>query len=363
MELPTNRAKIGLMVGVGVPFQVQEMEIPSLGCGEVLVKIKYATICASDLHTYYGRRGDGAPCILGHEMVGEVIDLGAGEIEDYYCDPIAVGDRITWSVYAHDATDPQALAGMPQKSNTLYKYGHIDFEPNQELSGGFATHCILKPGTTILRVPSEIPDVIAAPLNCSYATVAGGLRLAGDLVAKRVAVVGVGMLGIVACAMANAKGASKVCAIDIHAERLQRSLNFGATSTMNGQWPKKIIDRAIEELGGFDIIIETSGQPDVIEQYLGKMRIGGKLILLGSVYAQRDFKVNAEQMVRHLWTIQGLHNYIPEDLATAVRFLKKYVDSYPFDSIVHESFHLEDLSQAFERASQGKHLRVGIIPG
>lgn len=102
--------------------------------------------------------------------------------------------------------------------------------------------------------------------------------------------------------------------------------------------------------------------PEAMENCLHMLGIGGTIILVGAVFPQRNLSINAEFLVRNLLTIKGLHNYIPEDLATAISFLTKAKAKYPFDSLVGREFSLEQLDSAFEAGSHGKYYRVGVKP-
>lgn len=345
------------------PFTPRQVRLPILQAGEVLVKITYTTICTSDLHTFYGRRSAHCPSILGHEIIGRIIDTGPGGVSDYHGQPLAVGDPVTWSVYAHDHLGLMARKGYPQKSEGLFKYGHEALSEHGSLSGGFATHCHLRAGTDIFKLPPSLKPKEAAPLNCTHATMAGAFRLAGDLNEKNVLIVGAGMLGLSACAMAREAGAAKVWAMDIKPERLERSLAFGAHEYLVGDLPTELLQQQVSKQGGIDVVIETSGVPAAMERALALLHIGGINIWVGAVYAQRDLAINAEQVVRKLLTIKGLHNYIPADLAEAIRFLDRHHRKYPFGELVGREFPLSELDRAFATANNHHHYRVGVCPG
>lgn len=344
------------------PFSSYQINLPTPSSGEVLVKIDLTTICTSDLHTYYGRRISPCPSILGHEIMGTVINVSQEGVFDYLGTPVKPGDRITWSVYAYDENDPMAMKGYPQKSSNLYKYGHEALKSGEELNGGFATHCMLSKGTSIHRVTGNLSDRLVAPINCSHATMAGALRLAGSVKDKKVAVIGTGMLGLSSCAMLKEGGASQLIALDINTKRLQKAREFGVDKGIDvtesfSEW-KEVIERT----GGLDVVIDTSGDPQIVENCISLLNIGGICVIVGAVYTQRDLSVNAEKIVRNLLTIKGLHNYIPQDLANAITFIQQFHDKYPFESLIGAEFPLDKLDEAFELAELGGAYRVGVRP-
>lgn len=336
-------------------FTPQVYPLPSPKAGEVLVKNIFTTICTSDLHTCLGRRSAPLPSVLGHEIIGEVEALPDGLIRDYYGQVLELGDRLTWTVYAHNPTDTMAQRGIPQKSAGLFKYGHVRAkDASSSLSGGFASHCLLRCGTSLFKLPAELKNAEAAPLNCTHATIAGAFRLAGSVQGKCVLVSGAGMLGLSSAAMAKEAGAATVWVIDPLKERRDQSMLFGADQAWSpakmGQVPKA------------DVLIETSGEPAAMEQGIQRLKIGGIAIWVGAVYTQRDLAINAELIVRNLLTIKGLHNYAPQDLAVAIRFMSASRNKYPFQELVGPRFPLAELDEAVRLADQKAYYRVGIYP-
>src|SRR5208283_5552622 len=83
---------------VGEPLTLERFPIPALAGGEALVRVRCATICGSDLHSWSGRRRSPMPAILGHEMVGEIAGMGPEGARDYRGRPLQLGDRVTWSM-------------------------------------------------------------------------------------------------------------------------------------------------------------------------------------------------------------------------------------------------------------------------
>ncbi|WP_274474897.1 zinc-binding dehydrogenase [Mangrovimonas aestuarii] len=361
MENKNIKAEAMVFEQVQQPFKRVMLNLPEIEIGEVLVKIKYTTICTSDLHTYYGRRVSPQPSVLGHEIIGEVVVTGKGGVNDYYGDTLKQGDLVTWSVYAFDEEDDMAIKGIPQKSQGLYKYGHRKMEDDDVLNGGFASHCLLKKGTAIFKLPEHLSYSELAPLNCTHATIAGALRLAGNLEGKNVLVIGAGMLGISACAMSREAGTKEVFAMDIVSDRLQRAYLFGINKSISGESSSQEIKNDLNFYGGIDVVIDTTGVASAMEKGLEVLNIGGIAVWVGAVYSERHTQVNAEMIVRNLITIKGLHNYIPQDLGYAIDFLAKSRDKYPFSELVGEDFALGMLGQAFNCAHSGKHYRVGVI--
>jgi putative phosphonate catabolism associated alcohol dehydrogenase len=346
-------------------LQDHEANLPSLQSGELLVRILFTTLCRSDIHTYLGRRQEKSPTILGHEIVGEIIAYGPdAPLHDLRGYPLKIGDRITWGIYASDPDDKMSKMGMPQKAINLFKYGHEELTEESQFHGGLAEYIILRKHTSVVIIHDDIPDRIAALINCSVATVAGAIRLAGSLKGKNVLVFGTGMLGTIACAMAKKNSALKVIAADKELNRSMKALQFGADDFIalpqDQAEDLSIIGSELSVLNDIDIVLEFTGIPEAIMFALSKLNVGGKAILVGSTFRQPDISINAEMIVRKLLTIQGLHNYNEKDLVSAVAFMESARHFFPFEELVSKTFDLSQVQQAFEYAVQHNPYRVGI---
>ena len=357
-----KEGKAMVFEGANQAFSLQKMTLPEVQEREAIVEISYTTICSSDLHTFNGRRSSPCPSVLGHEILGNIVELASGGVKDFNGQELRIGDRVTWSIYAHDHNDEMALKGIPQKSTSLFKYGHQKLTTSSSLSGGFATHCYLRAGTDVFKVPTHLQLKEAAPLNCTHATIAGAIRLAGSLKDKNVMIIGAGMLGLSACAMSREAGARRVWAMDINQDRLTKAADFGTDGEINADTPMGEIESILAKQGGVDVIIETSGAPSAMENGIQLLNIGGVSVWVGAVYTQRNLAINAEKVVRNILTIKGLHNYAPKDLATAIDFLSKNNHKYPFIDLVGREFPLAQLDQAFAVASNSADYRVGVHP-
>jgi putative phosphonate catabolism associated alcohol dehydrogenase len=355
--------KAAILESVGAPLRLTEVTVPPLRDGEVLVRNEYTTLCRSDLNTFSGRRSEPTPTILGHETVGRIAAFGPdASRQDLNGAPLDVGDRITWAIFASDPRCKLSRRGIPQKGERLIKYGHERVTPEHTLHGGLSEYCILRPDTRVIRLAESIPLPVAATINCAVATVAGAIRLAGDLCDRHALISGVGMLGVLACAMARTHGASSVVAVDIDTDRLDMAEHFGADATIRtgaADAQGRTAD-ASSPTHPFDVVLEFSGAPDAMETTLASLAIGGTAVWVGATYPDRPIHIDAEQVVRHLWTIKGLHNYNERDLREAVAFVERHHDAYPFGRLIHDGFAFVDADEAFAHALASDAYRVGV---
>jgi putative phosphonate catabolism associated alcohol dehydrogenase len=356
-------------------IELRSIALPELSKDELLVKVLGCTLCGSDLHSFEGRRKVPTPSILGHEIVGEIVDEGERTPLDICGQLLRVGDRVSWSVVANCDRCFYCLRGWPQKCLNATKYGHEALKPGRELVGGLAEHCLLVSGTKIMRWPSEVPLEVACPASCATATAMAAIEAIKESVAKalpnnqkrereltncKVAILGAGMLGLTACAIACTLGASVMC-FDPVANRRDWALRFGAHTVGD---PKEIgsISKMNTDGFGFDAVIEMSGTNAAFENTLPHVRIGGAIVLIGSVFSAPPISIHLEQIVRRCLDIQGIHNYGPNHLRAAVEFLSQNYDRYPFDSLVDSWWPLSKVVEAIDYANKKGVVRVGIRP-
>ncbi|AXB41744.1 alcohol dehydrogenase catalytic domain-containing protein [Amycolatopsis albispora] len=351
--VPTTTARYARWNGVGTPFSVVTTEVPAIpGPGEALVRVDLATVCGSDVHTVSGARPSPVPGVLGHEQVGTVLAVGdpAPRYFGEPATPVRPGARVVWSVTASCGECDRCARDLTQKCRRLTKYGHQELVEQRPLTGGFASHCLLVPGTTIVEVPDGLPDVVAAPAACATATVAAALA-GQELRGAKVLVTGAGMLGLTAVAMAASAGAH-VTVIDPGPAKRELARRFGAAETRD----------STEKPGEVDLAVELSGAPQAVATCLDALAIGGTAVLAGSVFPGPAVSVEPERLIRGLHTITGVHNYRPADLQTAVDFLAAHHRDHPFAELVEGRYGLDQLDAAFDAARGGTAPRQAVLP-
>lgn len=344
----------------GSPFELREFSRPAIGPGDVLARVRLATICGSDLHTVLGRRSCDTPCALGHEIVGEVIALGEYVSADVRGEAIRVGDRITWGLCTHcGECDRCTVQGLPQKCRHGFKYGHASTAQPPRLTGGFADEIHLRPDTTLLRVPAGPTDAEVAPINCALATVAQAIEHLGPLDGRRVLVQGAGLLGLYACAWLRAADCAEVIVTETDARRLARAAEFGATEWLDVTDPDQVARAASL---GVDAALELSGSPGALPLALEALRIGGRYVVAGLVYPDANVLLDGSRIVVKNLTVVGSHNYRPEHLGQAMDFLVHHRARFPFVTLVSPPFALADIDAAFAAAREGETVRVAVRP-
>ncbi|MCC6784478.1 MAG: alcohol dehydrogenase catalytic domain-containing protein [Planctomycetes bacterium] len=317
----------------------------ALADGSVLVRVDLATICGSDLHTWLGRRPTPIPGVLGHEGVGRVVAVGHG-VGHW------LGRRITWSLAASCGRCAACTRhGLPQKCRELKKVGHDALESGDGWHGTYASHLVLPAGTHLVEVPASIPDRVAAPANCAWATVAAMLETLPQPCELAV-VQGAGMLGLGACAMLRARGVERVVVVDVAEPRLAHAAAFGAE-------PALATARAHCAPRSADLVVELSGDPRVVAEGLDLLRPGGAYHFAGFVHPDSRFELAGERLVRGCLVLRGFHNYAPRHLDQALAYLAD-PPQVPWPELIPAPLPLERLDEAFALAAQRTRLRIAV---
>jgi putative phosphonate catabolism associated alcohol dehydrogenase len=347
--------------GPGQPIELRAIPVPDPIGTEVLVQVIASTLCGSDLHSIRGARAVPLPTILGHEILGKIVEFGPEAARnDQAGHPLQVGDRVTWAVVANCGDCFYCQRSLPQKCQRQIKYGHEPLRPGGELTGGLAGHCLLAPGTAIFKVPETLTDATACPANCATATIGAAIEAAGPLEGRNLLVMGAGMLGLTTLAWADSLGAVQKIACDTNAARQALAKPFGASQSTSPEALTAVVLQATQGQG-VDVAFELTGSPEAFEALLPLVRIGGVIVLVGAVFPSRAVPMALEQIVRRCLTIRGIHNYAPWHLKAALDFLES-ARRFPFQDLVAPWRPLVDLAETLDEVLPTEKARIGIRP-
>jgi putative phosphonate catabolism associated alcohol dehydrogenase len=353
--LPSH-ARVAVHDVPGGPFRLATYPLRPPAAGEALVRVRMSTICRSDIHSYQGHRPSPCPGLLGHEIVGTVVALGEALRRDMRDEPLAVGDRVTWSEYAVPARGYlREVLDLPHKAPGLLKYGHLSSETPPHHHGGFGEYCYVLPDSWILKLPDAISDAEATPINCGVATMCAVIEAAEVGLGQTVVVVGLGLLGLYGAALAKARGAARVIGIDAVPARRALAGRFGVDAALApGEAPP---------VGaGADAVIEVCGDPSTIADALGWLRPGGRIVVAGTVNPGAMVTLDANAILRACATLVGVHNYHPRHLLQALAFVVGHRDRYPLGELVDARYPLSAVGEAMADAAARRVLRAAIVP-
>jgi 2-desacetyl-2-hydroxyethyl bacteriochlorophyllide A dehydrogenase len=248
-----------------------EVARPAIGPGQVLVRVMYSGICGTDYKIYSGAIPVRYPRIMGHEMIGEVVEAGAGAI-------VRPGDRAI--------IDPELYCGACFHC----RIGQTHLCPKglllgRDANGGFAEY-VVAPATHVFPLPQSI-DNQTAPLIQVLTTCLHAQRQINIFPGEAVAVLGLGVTGQLHVQLAKARGASPVIGITRSAEKRELALRLGADLAFAGGEEAIRRVREATEGRGADVVIECTGMLPVLADGIHMARSGGRLLLFGIITAKQ----------------------------------------------------------------------------
>jgi len=356
----------------GKPFEIATVSLPTVNPGEILIRVTRANICGSDVHAWHGTfatRGLGGqlPTVLGHEMVGAIEALGDGVDADSNGKPLTTGTRVVFPYFFSCHECRQCLAGRRNACTKLKMamLGRADEPPY--FVGGYGDYYLLPAGAVVYTVPDSVSDDIAAGANCALSQVMYGLERVDLQLGETVVVQGAGALGLYAVAVAKARGAATVIAIDGVPERLELAKAFGADAVIDLTAVTEEKDRVkavrkLTEGQGADVVVEVVGHPSAIEEGLKMLAQFGRYVEIGNINVGKTFEFDPSRFVFSNKTMVGVSLYDPAVLSRALTFLDQHQHTLPFDRLAAAQYSLDDINEAFAAAESKRDVRAAIVP-
>jgi 2-desacetyl-2-hydroxyethyl bacteriochlorophyllide A dehydrogenase len=329
-------------------ISVREVKKPKVGSRDVLVKIKAAGICGSDLHVYRGKHPYlTPPIIMGHELSGDIVEVGK-EVKE-----ISYGARIV--------VEPN----IPCGSCAACRLGRSNIctsvkIPGIHIDGAFAQYISI-PEEFVHKVPKNLSYNEAAMIEPSAVAVHVILR-SGISIGDRIVILGAGTIGLLALQIARLAGADYIAITDIYNYKLALAKRLGADLTINvGENDPVQCVKEVTEGEGADVVIEAVGISATIQQTIDLLRPGGRAVIVGYFTGNRVPMDMRSLMLRELELI-GSKAY-HRDYERAIKLVSGRIKVKPL--ITHE-FPLDDVKKAFEildkRPEEEKAIKLILRP-
>jgi L-iditol 2-dehydrogenase len=350
--------QIAVLRDIRGPWDFQRYPLPDPEPGAILVKISYANVCGSDLHIWRGEMGPinaQTGRVVGHEMTGTVVALGAGVTTDSTGQKLSEGDRIIYNYFFPCGRCVPCLRGQPECCPNKRRPGGGQPGNAPYFNAGFSQYYYLLPGHVCIKVPEDIPDSVAAPINCALAQVIQGLDSGGFRQGDSLVVQGAGGLGLNMIAAARDMGAGKIIAVDGIPGRLKLAKRFGADHTIDIRECPTPEDRiaAVKELTdghGATHAADVAGVRGVVPEGIQMLANGGTYIEIGSIVSGVAFPFDPDQACRRGLRLIGFLQYDPRILPRALDFVRRSMRTLPWDQVISHTFPLEGIQEAFEQA-------------
>lgn len=352
------------------PMSIEEVDLAPPQQREVLVQIKAASLCHSDLSTVNADRPRQMPMVLGHEASGVVVECGPG-VND-----LEPGDHVVLVFAPSCGECVSCKEGHPgrcepgQKSNgagTLLGGGIRLSQNGQPVYhhvgvSAFADYCVVNRGS-LVKIDKHLPFDEAAMFGCAVLTgVGAALNTAQVFPGARVAVVGLGGVGLNALLGAQVAGASQVVAIDIHDDKLDLAKSLGATDVINAKDPEAV--QKVKELtsGGVDFGLEMAGSVQAMELAYRVTRRGGTTVTAGLPHPEARWPLQHVNLTAEERTVKG--SYVGS--CVPPRDMPRYIDLYrkgrlPVNKLMSDHITLDQINEGFDRLASGHTVRQIIM--
>ena len=386
--MPNARASV--LEQFDAPLRLREYSLPSrLEPGAALVRTEMAGICGTDVHLWKGQLPIALPIILGHETVGRIEQPGDGLERDWTGQPLKEGDRVTWNSATSCGSCYYCLEkGQPTRCRQRRAYG-IGYRCDQppHFLGGYAQFHYLRPGTTIFKIPNDLPTEAVIGAGCALLTAIhgverlcaetgsaiapdqqrGGMPVLPSLWRDHVAVQGAGPVGIAAVAVARSAGAGRVIVLGGPKHRLEMARRFGADHTLDIDDVREVnarIDAVRQLTGGHgaDLVLECVGIPAAVAEGMEMCRDGGKYLVLGHYCDAGTIPFNPHVITRKQLQVFGSWSSEPRHLQAALDYLRATRSRFPFASMVTDRFPLERANEALMATANWRSTKSVIVP-
>ncbi len=370
-----TRAAILTKVGAPAPYatsrplEITDVELAPPGPGEVLLRMKAAGLCHSDLSVIDGNRPRPVPMALGHEGAGVVEEIGAGVTD------LVVGDHVVTAFVPSCGHCMPCESGRPalcepglaaNTAGTLLggarriTHGGAPIHHHLGVSA-FAEYATVS-RNSVVKVDRSLGFAEAAVFGCAVITGTGAVINTADLPLHRsVAVIGLGGVGLAALLGARVREAHTVVAVDLSTKKLSLAKSLGATHTFDAASGDVVEAVRAATNGGVEYAFEMAGSVKAMELAYKITRRGGTTVTAGLSHPQAMFSIPHVGIVAEERTIKGsyLGSCVPS------RDIPRYVEWYqqgklPVDRLLSETIALEEINAGFDRLASGETLRQTI---
>jgi len=337
------------MIAVGQPLQMQEMPVPVIGEKDILVRVRAAGICHSDVHYRAGVSPvRPLPMTLGHEVAGVVEQAGAQATN------VKAGDRVGLHYNITCGECSYCTTGNEQFCSKVKMLGHYT-------DGGYAEY-IAVPARNAVLLPDEIPFEQGATLMCASATAFHTLRKSRLKAGETAAVFGVGGLGISAIQLAKAFGALDVYAVDINENKLKLAAQYGAIPVNAKQSDAVTEIRRLTGGKGADVTLELIGLPQTMRQAVQCLGVMGRAVIAGIGAKPLEIDTYRELLGNEVEII-GSNDHLYSELPMVVELARRKV--LDTSRVVTRTISLDAgaINRALDELEQfGGDVRTVIVP-
>jgi alcohol dehydrogenase len=353
------------------PLSIEEVELDPPGAGEVLVRIRAAGLCHSDLSAINGDRPWPMPIVIGHEAAGEVVETGSGVSDLKPGDHVVMVFRPMCGVCDSCQVGRPALCGPGGESNAsgslLGGYRRLKGVGGSPMNhhlgcSAFAQYSVAS-RRSMVKVDSSLPFDEAALFGCAVMTGAGAvLNTAKCEAGAHIAVVGLGGVGFSSLLAGRAIGARSLIAIDMLDSKLELASTLGATACIRADSPDVIEQVKALTGGGVDYAFEMAGSVAALELAYRITRRGGTTVTAGLPNPEKKWPLQAVSLIAEERTVKGSYVGSCVPSRDIPRFITMYQQGHlPVKALLSEHLPLDEINQGFDRLARGEAIRQIVV--
>ena len=354
------KSRAAVLGRFGAALDIAEFSVPAPPPGGAIIAIDYGGICGTDLHLQHGHLPIPTPLVLGHEGLGRIAALDEAMTTDTKGNPLAVGDAVMWASSISCGTCREcAIEKEPTLCSKRQTYGvNRSTETDAPLSGAWAEHICIQPGTTVIKVPDGTDPVAAMALACAGPTLVHALERRPVKLGETVIVQGSGPVGLAAAAMARLSGAARVIIVGGPKHRLDLAARCGIGDIhidITAGAPDAAMAEAISHTpngAGADFVIECTGVPAAVAQGLRLARRGGAYLVVGQYTDSGDTTINPHQIVYRQLDVIGSWAFSGAHLVRYVELLPQLCSTFDLGPLVTQ-FDLGEVNNAMKQVAEG----------
>jgi alcohol dehydrogenase len=353
------------------PLSIEEVTLDPPGPEEVLVRIRAAGLCHSDLSVINGNRPRPVPMVLGHEAAGEVVEVGAA-IRD-----LAPGDRVVMTFQPScgqclpcaEGRAALCVPGAVANGKGVLMSGDIrlhdhDHDIHHHCGvSGFAEYAVISRHSMVKVDAPDVPFAELALFGCAVQTGVGAVMNTCQVQpGQSVAIVGLGGVGLAALLGAVAAGATEIVAVDLAEDKLTVARELGATHCYNARDPDVVARIRADTGGGVDHAVELAGAVPAFELAYGITRRGGQTVTAGLASPTSSFAIPAVNLVADERTVKGSYMGSCVPLRDIPRFINLFrAGKLPVDKLLTGTLTLDQINEGFDRLDRGEAIRQVIL--
>ncbi|CAA0839532.1 GroES-like zinc-binding alcohol dehydrogenase family protein [Striga hermonthica] len=357
------------------PLTFEDFHMPRPKANEVLIKTKACGVCHSDLHVIKGELPFASPCVVGHEITGEVVEHGP-LTDSKIIERFPVGSHVVGAfimpcgscLFCSKANDLcESFFAYNRAKGTLYDGETRLFlrgsgKPVYMYSmGGLAEFCVV-PAHGLAVLPNSLPYTESAILGCAVFTAYGAMAHAAEVrPGDAVAVIGIGGVGSSCLQIARAFGASEIIAVDVQDEKLQKAKISGATHAINALKEDAVMKiKEITGGRGVDIAVEALGRTQTFSQCVQSVRDGGKAVMIGLTLSGAKGEVDINHLVRRQIKVIGSYGgRARQDLPKLIKLAERGI--FSLEAAVSRKCKFEEAGEAYKDLDQGKIIGRAVV--